>query len=228
MPRLILLDRAVSGNCWRVRLLAGMLGVSLERVEVDILAGQNRTDAFLAINPRAGVPALIVVDRGEAMVIRDSIAILAWLAARFGPEWLARDPVERACEQEWLAVAAAEHQSAIRAARGAVLFGLRPEGFSLDRAQESARRCLAMTEARLATNPWLAAARPTVADVASFPYLSLAGDIGIDPGEFPAMRRWMDAVRALPGFRPLADPDGPGRPWPEGAAEVGALVSGRA
>jgi len=228
MARLILLDRTVSGNCWRVRLLAGFLGRTLERVEVDILAGENRDPLFLAANPRGQVPVLIAPPDGpgRALVIRDSIAILVWLAAAHGPSWLCETPEERAREQEWLAIGAHEQQAGTRAARGALLFGVRPDGFALDRAQELARRSLAMMEERLAAERWLAAGRPTIADVACYPYASLAGDAGVALEAFPAVCRWLGDFAALPGFRAQAGAESPSRRWPDAASDIRVALGG--
>ncbi len=227
MTRMILLDRAVSGNCWRVRLQAALIGVPLERIEVDILKGENRQETFLRLNPRGQVPVLFVDHEGAFRPIWDSTAIMVWLTARFAPEWLAVAPEDRAVEQEWLAVAAAEHQTAIRAARGAVLFGVQPDGFSLERAREATRRCLAMMDQHLSDRRWLVSDRATVADIACFPYASLAGDTGVDLLAFPSLRRWIGDIEALPGFAPLAAGSETVRRWPQVSDELVALASGR-
>jgi glutathione S-transferase len=228
MTQYVLLDRRVSGNCWRVRLLAGLLGVSIDRIEVDILAGESRTDLFRRLNPREQVPVLVVYDDGRKppLVIRDSLAILVWLAARFDTGWLGRGAEERASEAEWFALAAAEHQLGIRAARAALVFGLRPAGFSIDRAQTLGRRSLAMMDQRLRSFRWLVANRPTIADVACFPYASLATEAGIAIDGYPSLIRWLEDVAALDGFRGLDDRTGSaGVSW-HGATERLAAILG--
>ena len=59
---------------------------------------------------------------------------------------------------------------------------------------------LGLVEASLHGRDWLAAARPTIADVACFPYVALAGDGGVSLHPYPAIRHWLRRVRALPRF----------------------------
>ena len=47
--------------------------------------------------------------------------------------------------------------------------------------------------------------KATVADVAAFPALSQCGDGGISLDEYPAIRAWIERMRALPGFVGLLD-----------------------
>ena len=39
-----------------------------------------------------------------------------------------------------------------------------------------------------------------MADIAVYGYTHLAGEGGFDLGRFPAVQRWMDRVRATPGY----------------------------
>ena len=57
-----LYDYAASGNCFKVRLLLGLLGRDYERVPVDIFAGDTLTDAFGALNPLRETPVLELDD----------------------------------------------------------------------------------------------------------------------------------------------------------------------
>ena len=47
---------------------------------------------------------------------------------------------------------------------------------------------------------WVAADRPTVADLALFPAAALSRDIGIDHDRYPALRSWIRRIKQLPGF----------------------------
>ena len=52
-----------SGNCYKIRLLLNQLGVSYEKVEIDILKRESRTPEFLRINPNGRTPVLEVNGR---------------------------------------------------------------------------------------------------------------------------------------------------------------------
>src|SRR4051794_1323288 len=93
-----LYDYAASGNCFKVRLLLGMLGREYERVAVDIFAGETLTDAYFAVNPLRETPVLELADGSR---IAQSSAILWYLAE--GTGFLPSEAVERARVVQWLA-----------------------------------------------------------------------------------------------------------------------------
>ena len=61
-----------------------------------------------------------------------------------------------------------------------------------------------LTHREILGQKWLVGARPTIADVACFPYVALAGDGGIGHEEYPALRNWMRDFRRLPGFHAMS------------------------
>ena len=76
-PMLRLYDYLASGNGYKVRLLLHQLGIPFERVELDIVAGETRTPAFLARNPNGRIPTLELED---GTYLAESNAILCYLA----------------------------------------------------------------------------------------------------------------------------------------------------
>lgn len=189
-----LYDMERSGNAYRVRLMLALLGLPVELTAIDLAAGENREPWFLALNPRGQVPVLD--DAGR--VVWDSLAILVYLARKYGGEaWLPADPAGMAEVMQWLAVMENESQFGLARARAILLFG---RSFNLEEAQALGRRGLDAIERRLAGRDWLALDRPTIADVGCFPYVALApeGQIPLDP--YPATRAWVARVTRLPGF----------------------------
>ena len=57
-----------------------------------------------------------------------------------------------------------------------------------------------LTEARFAGRIFLVGDGPTIADIACFPNVALAPDGGVSLDDYPSIRLWSRAVRALPGF----------------------------
>ena len=132
------------------------------------------------------------------MVLRDSQAILVYLATRYaGETWFPRDAVGMAEVMQWLSTAANEVQNGPAAARLVDKFG-----YAIDKADTLKRsaRILPLLEAHLAGHPWLALERPTVADCAVFPYVALAPEGGVSLGDYPNIRQWLGRVKALPNF----------------------------
>ena len=52
----------LSPNCLRIRAVANELGIDLDIVDIDLRAGENRTEEFLTLNPNAKVPVLVDED----------------------------------------------------------------------------------------------------------------------------------------------------------------------
>lgn len=70
----------LSGHSHRAELLLSLLGLPHELVDVDLKGQEQKTEAFLRLNPFGQAPVLD--DRGT--VIPDSNAILFYLALRHG------------------------------------------------------------------------------------------------------------------------------------------------
>lgn len=202
-----------SGNSYKVRLLFSFLGVGYQRIDVDLMRDEQHQPPYLAINPRGEVPALV----DGTVVLRDSAAILLYVAARHGPRpWWSDALDEQAHIMEWLAFAASWVQYGVFTARALLSFGISGNGLpadyrgeSLEAAQMRGRRSLEILDLQLRDREWLACARPTIADIAVFPYVALApmGDIDLTP--YPAVNDWIGRFKAIPGFVPIAGLDSP-------------------
>lgn len=188
-----LYDNPISGNCYKVRLLLALLGKEYETEFVDSVNGGTKKPAFLAISPRGLIPVL--EDVGER--IADSMAILLYLARRYGRDWLPEEPLAEARVMEWLAVAADELQSGAAQARRIKKLGVAGD---LTRAQMHAECGLSLLERRLETHDWLAADRPTIADIACYPYVALLPEGGVPLDPYPPIRDWIARIEALPGY----------------------------
>jgi glutathione S-transferase len=192
-----LYDLELSGNAYRVRLLLALLGIEAELQTVDLMKGENRQEWFLKLNPRGQVPVL--EDKGA--VIWDSMAILVYLARKYGGErWLPSDPKGMAEVMQWLAVMENETLYGLGKARVIVKFGFPG---SLDEAQALGKRGLAVLEQRLSAHDWLALGRLTIADVGCFPYVALAPEGGMSLEPFPGVQKWIERIKKQPGFVPM-------------------------
>jgi glutathione S-transferase len=187
-----------SGNCHKARLALSMLGLEYEAVMVDYEAGEQNSDWFRAISPFGQVPAL---SDGE-VAVTDSQAILVYLGARYaaGDLW-PTDPAGAAEVVRWLSFAANELWNGPAKAR--VIKGF---GYAGDLAAAQARSTAALEalDRHLAGRDWLAVGRPTIADLACYPYVALAPEGGIEPADYGSVAAWLGRVEALPGFVPMA------------------------
>ncbi len=203
---LTLYDFELSGNCYKLRLFMGILGLAYDIVPVDFYPGrQHKSEAFLKLNPLGQLPVL--VDDGQ--VFCDSGAILIHLAQahdRTGLWYPSADPATLAELQTWLGFAdrLTETASAARLVMGMFY------PFDLEAAQAGAHLLFRRLDEHLwfgerNGRDWLCGpAHPSIADIACFPYVALSEEGGISRQDYPAIRRWMDRVRRIPGFTTMS------------------------
>ena len=187
-------DLDLSGNCYKVRLFCALAGIPLEIEPVDFMGGAHKRPEFIALNAFGEIP---VLEDGDVM-LRDSQAILVYLARKHDLQaWLPLDAEGLARVTQWLSTAANDVARGPNDARLHDKFG-----YDLDvaRARAKAEGVLSIFERRLERNDWLELGRPTLADVACYPYVALAEEGGVSLSPYPAVLRWMDRIRALPGY----------------------------
>ena len=195
-------DYELSGNCYKVRLLLSMLGVPYQSRLVDFYPGrEHKSEAFLKLNPLGQLP--VIDDNGYGL--RDAQAILVYLASRYDGTrlWYPRDDWEQLGRiTMWLSFA---DQITATASAARLHDGLFYE-FDIAACRAGAHRLLRILDEHLwfgeqQSSDWLCpGAHPTIADIACFPYVMLSEEGGISRQDYPAIRRWLDRVRRIPGF----------------------------
>lgn len=192
-----LYDIDLSGNCYKVRLLCALAKIPIELVSVDFMGGEHKTPKILAMNPLGELP---ILQDGE-LTLRDSQAILFYLASKYGGEaWLPKDPAHAAKVMQWLSTSANEVQHGPADARLIDLFG-----YQLDKSTtiKNSGRILPIFEAHLSKNLWLELDRVTIADCACFPYIALAQEGGVSLEPYPNISAWIERIKALTNFIPM-------------------------
>ena len=188
---------ADSGNCYKVKLAAEQVGAAYRWVEVDSTNGGTRTREFLAMNPNGKVPTLALED---GTYLPESNAILNYLAE--GSPLLPNGRIERARVLQWMFFEQYSHEPYVAVARFIVYY-LPPDSprrADLPRLHERGGRALAVMEQHLAREPFFAAGRYTIADIALYAYTHCAADGGFDLGRYPAIRAWLARVEQQPRF----------------------------
>lgn len=195
-----------SGHCHRVELMLSLLGIPYKTIDLDMGNGAHKAPEYLRISPLGQVPA--IEDNG--VPLSDSSAILTYLVERYGDTaaWRGADPVEKAEVQRWLSIAAGEIAAGHCAARLVTLFGA---NLDHEAAKVRAHTLFAVMETHLTGRDWLAAAHPTLADIAGYSYIAHAPEGGVSLSSYPSIRAWLGRIEALPGFVGMArsaDPRG--------------------
>ncbi len=192
----------ITVNCRKV--LAGFhfMNIPFEMVHVDYFKSEQKSPAYLAINPNASLPALVDGD----FVLWESNAILQYAAEKF-QRWDAypNDLVQRADIHRWLLWESSSWFPScyVYLVENCVkpLLDQHADESVLKAQEANFKKLAAILEERLSNNSWLCGANPTLADIAVaaplhlYPYQKLPLD------SFPQLLRWMtQGIERLPSW----------------------------
>lgn len=197
-----------SGNCYKIRLTAALLGLPLAIRSYDIMKGETRTPEFLArINPGGRIPVLQIGKGDGARFLPESNAACWFLA--HGSALIPGDRFAQADMLRWMFFEQNSHEPSIATMRFWLRFVGEARLSAEQRAQMMAKRmagaaALDLMNRHLAAQPFLCGEAATLADIALFAYTHVADEGGFRLGDYRHVLAWCDRVRALPGFVPMA------------------------
>jgi glutathione S-transferase len=199
---LLLHQMAMSGNCYKVRLVAHQLGLALTLKDYSLHGGETRTPEFLAKNPNGRVPLL---EFGDGRVLAESGAILFHLSE--GTSLQPRDPWLRAQMLQWMFFEQYSHEPFVAVARFWLAYAPKDQlAKKQDRIAEwhdKGNAALVVMEHHLQRHDWFAGPGYSIADIALYAYTHCAGEGGFDLAAYPALQRWLLRVAGQPGHIPL-------------------------
>lgn len=206
-----LYDCATAPSPRRARILLAEKGVAHATVQVDLRGGEQLGDAYRRINPQCTVPALVVEDGGQTLVLSDNAAITAWAEAQFPqPPLLGSTPAEKAEVASWMwraefeglmAVAEALRNSS-PAMAGRALPG--PLGYPqipalAERGLARLQQFFVTLNEQLADRQFIATERFSVADITAVVAVDFARAVKVRPGDaHPHLQRWRAAMAERP------------------------------
>lgn len=216
----------ISGSppCWSVMLALAVKGLEYTPRRLSNTARDQKSPEYLAINPRGHVPVLV---DGET-VVTETLAVLSYIDAAYPtPPLLGGTPGQTA--RIWQTIS--ECDGHLRGPVGNIsrpLFRGKAKEFEdqIVTAASNVREELALLEARLTNNEWLAGTALSAADLVVYPVLMQltratdkdeAGslNLSISPLEthYPAIASWRARVETLSGYDDAYPPH-----WKEQAA----------
>jgi glutathione S-transferase len=197
MSKITLYGASSSGNCLKTRWIADLMGIDYDWREMDVFAGDTRTEDFLALNPAGQVPCMV---REDGRVLAQSNAIMLYLAE--GSSLIPEDAFDRAKMMEWMFWEQYSHEPAIAVRRAQLKFMNIPEAEIDPMLMQKGRRALGVMELRLMARDFIVGERMTLADVALVAYTRVAHEGGFDLADFPAVRSWVHRVERELGLEP--------------------------
>lgn len=198
MPRLY--DYLDSGNGYKIRLLFALLEQPYAWKELDILAGETRTPAFLALNPNGRIPTL---ELDDGTCLAESNAILWYLAE--GSPFVPQDRLARAQVLQWMFFEQYSHEPYVATSRFIVrhLPKDSPRRAELPDRMARGMAALAVMERHLSTRTFFVGERYSIADIALYAYTHVAPEAGFDLAPYPHILAWMGRVSAHPKHIPI-------------------------
>jgi glutathione S-transferase len=203
--KLTLHEYAPSGNCYKIRLTAALLGVAVERRHYDILQGETRTEAFLAkVNANGRIPVLQIGDR----FLPESNAACWWLAS--GSALVPDDRFDQADVLRWMFFEQYNHEPNVATLR----FWKAMIGFDgltdtqreqIPGKQAAGEAALRLMDEHLAGRDFLVGRGLTLADIGLYAYTHVAHEGGFDMAAFPNVQAWLARVAAQPGYLGIED-----------------------
>jgi GST-like protein len=189
-------------NGHKVHIALEELGLRYEVVPVNIGAGEQFQDAFLAITPNHRIPAIIDPDGpgGRRITLFESGAILIYLAEKTG-QLIPADPVARYTCLQWLMFQMGGVGPMFGQYNHFASYAAETIPYAIERYGNEVKRLHRVLERRLSEAPFLAGEEYSIADIATFPWVRNPERRGIDLADYPAVKRWHDAIAARPAVQ---------------------------
>ena len=199
----ILHEYSQSGNCYKVRLAAAIVGKSLDRREYDIMKGETRTPVFLSrVNPNGRIPVLQIANR----FIPESNAATYYVAE--GSNLIPTDPFDHADMLRWMFWEQYNHEPNIATLR----FWMRWVGseklndlqrLAMPGKRKAGNEALQLMNDHLEGRGWFVGDQTSLADICLFAYTHVAGDADFDLKRYPNVVQWIERMKDHPRYVPM-------------------------
>ena len=198
MPEYHLHCFAQSGNSYKAALMLNLIGADWAPVFVDFFKGETRSDAYRAdVNEMGEAP---VLTHGSKKLSQSGV-ILTYLAGRSG-KFGGESEDERLEALRWIMFDNHKFTSYLATYRflNALSKGADPAVIEFFKGRVAG--AFKIVEKHLATSPFVAGAKPTIADISMCGYLFYPPqELGFDIAkDYPAIAQWLGRIRALPNW----------------------------
>ena len=193
---MIVLHGGPTPNARKVAIALYEMALDWRLESVDILAGDQLTPEFLALNPNNKTPVIVDEDGpGGRFVLWETGAILLYLAQKTG-RFLPTDPAARAICWQWLMFQVSGIGPMFGQAAHFVHYAAERHPYAIERYTREVDRLLRVLDGRLRDAEWVAGDEYTIADMAMLPYLRRP--IEEQATRYPHVARWGTAMLARP------------------------------
>lgn len=177
------------------------LGLDYSVHPINIGKDDQFAPDFLKISPNNKIPAIVDPEGpdGKAISLFESGAILIYLAEKTG-RLMPADARVRETALQWLMWQMGGFGPMLGQAHHFRRFAKEQVPYGIERYTNETRRLYGVLDKRLSEADYLAGDY-SIADIATFPWAARHEWHGIALEEFPAVRRWYDAIGARPAVQ---------------------------
>lgn len=183
-------------NGHKVHIMLEELGLPYRVIPVNIGKGEQFAEHFLKITPNHRIPAMV---DGET-VIFESAAIMIYLAEKTGSPLLPASGPARYLALQWLMFQMGGVGPMFGQYNHFAAYAPEKIPYAITRYSNEVARLHRVLEKRLSEAEYLAG-EYSVADIATFPWVRNPDRRGINLDEYPAVKRWHDAIAARPAVQ---------------------------
>jgi GST-like protein len=185
-------------NGYKVPMMLEELKLPYEIIPVNISKDEQKTPAFLAMNPNHKIPVLVDDEaEGGPLTIFESGAILIYLAEKSG-KLLAKDTASKFTTIEWLMFQMASVGPMFGQANHFIKYAPERIEYATKRYVDEANRLMGVMNTRLSTAEYLAG-EYSIADIATWPWIRAGITNGfIKLEEYPKVQMWYASIESRP------------------------------
>ena len=191
-------------NGHKISIALEEMGLDYEVKSINILKGEQRDPAFIAISPNNRIPAIVDHNgpKNEPHTVFESGAILLYLAEKYGKFW-PEDDVKRSNVIQWLIFQCANIGPMFGQCGYFNGYAKEKMQHGIDRYCGETKRLYGLMDKRLETNTYLGGDEYSIADMATFPWMTAKQQNlhGIDVSPFKNVQRWIGIIDQRPAVK---------------------------
>jgi GSH-dependent disulfide-bond oxidoreductase len=169
---------------------------------IDIGNDEQFAPDYVAINPNGKIPTIVDQEGpgGGPFTVFESGAILIYLAEKTG-RFLSPDPRQRSQAIQWLMFQVGGIGPMFGQAQHFRRFAPQPLPYAIERYSKEAARLYGVLDKRLGADEFLAGSGYSIADIATYPWVTRHEWQGVSLGDYPNVRRWCVTVGQRPAVQ---------------------------
>jgi GSH-dependent disulfide-bond oxidoreductase len=189
-------------NGHKVSIMLEELALEYRVHPVDIGNDEQFAADYVAINPNAKIPTIVDQDGpgGGQFEVFESGAILIYLAEKTG-RLLSPDPRQRSQAIQWLMFQVGGIGPMFGQAQHFRRFAPRPLPYAIERYSKEASRLYGVLDKRLSAREFLADGGYSIADIATYPWITRHEWQGVSIADYPNVHRWCGTVGQRPAVQ---------------------------